>query len=76
MNACRTLDTRLCGYGTQRGSEARQIALEFPRQAFIRRTLSREDALPRRSVALDDLADVLLADRDEIGVDYAAGAGY
>ncbi len=76
MNASGSLDARLCGCKAHGGSEARQIALEYHRQAFIRRTLNSNDALRRRVVPFDELSAVLLADRDDPGVDYAAGAGY
>ncbi len=76
MNTSKTLDSRLCGCKTHGGSEAREIALEFRRQAFIRQTLNPDDALRHRVVALDDVFTALLADRDEPGVDYAGGTGY
>jgi hypothetical protein len=76
MNASSSFDTRLCGCKAHGGSEARQIALEFRRQAFFRRTLNPNDALRHRVVLSDELSAVLLADRDDSGVDYAAGAGY
>jgi hypothetical protein len=75
MNAS-SLDTRLCGCSAHGGTEARQVALEFHRQAFIRRTLNPDDALRRRLVALDAVSAALLAERDQVGVDYAGGEGY
>jgi hypothetical protein len=75
MNA-RSLDPRLCGCSAHGGSEARQVALEFHRQAFIRRTLNPDDALRRRVLAFDAVSAAILADCDAPGVDYAAGAGY
>ncbi len=75
MNA-NSLDTRLCGCSAHGGSEARQVALEFHRQAFIRRTLNPDDALRRRVVAFDALSAALLAERDQLGVDHASGEGY
>ncbi len=76
MNASSTLDTRLCGCKTHGGSEARQIALEARRQAFVRRTFNPDDALRGRVVPRDALSAALLAERDQLGVDYAGGAGY
>ncbi len=75
MNAS-SLDTRLCGCKTHGGAEARQIALELRRQSFIRRTLNPTDTLRRRVVPIDAMSAALLADRDQLGVDYAAGDGY
>jgi hypothetical protein len=69
-------DTRLCGCKAHGGSEARQIALEARRQAFIRWALNPKDALRGRVVALDAMSATLLAQRDQVGVDYADGAGY
>ncbi len=76
MNTSSALDPRLCGCKAHGGSDARQVALEFHRQALIRRTLNPDDALRRRVVASDALTAAILADRDAPGVDYAAGAGY
>ncbi len=76
MNTGSSLDTRLCGCKVHGGSEARQIALEFRRQAFIRRTLNPNDALRGRFVPTDAMSSALLAERDQLGVDYAGGAGY
>ena len=74
MNAS-SFDTRLCGCRAHGGSEARQVALEFRRQAFIRRTLNPDDALRRRVVAFDALSAALLAERDQLGLDNARGVG-
>ncbi len=75
MNTSSSLDTRLCGCKVHGGAEVRQIALEFRRQAFIRRTLNPDDTLRRRVVAFDALTAALLAERDQVEVDYAGGAG-
>ena len=76
MNTNSRFDTRLCGCRTHGGVEARQLALEVRRQAFVRRTLNPNDTLRSRVVPPDPLSAALLADRDVAGVDYASGAGY
>ncbi len=76
MNTSSAIDSRLCGCKTHGGSEGRQLALEARRQAFVRRTLNPDDGLRSRFVPADALSLALLVERDQLGVDYAAGAGY
>ncbi len=74
MNTSSSADTRLCGCKAHGGSEARQIAIEFRRQAFIRRMLNPEDALRHRVIAFDSPSAALLGKRDRRGSDDVAQA--